>query len=93
MRNFLDLLVRNVDKVVIGLGVICTLVVVLDFTYDKGGHYGWETWVGFHAAYGFVSCVGLVLAATQLRKLLMRDENHYGDADEQYENVSGEDEP
>ena len=31
----------------------------------------------FYPAYGFVACVLLVLAAKQLRKILMRDENYY----------------
>ncbi len=90
MKSFLDLLVLHVNRVIIALGVVCTMVVLADLFYDKGGHYGWEQWVGFQAAYGFVSCVGLVLAATQLRKLIMRSEDYYGDADDQYENASGE---
>ena len=35
------------------------------------------TLFGFHAVYGFVACVVLVLAAKQLRRVLMRDENYY----------------
>ena len=37
-------------------------------------HHGFsfERWPGFYALYGFVACVALVLAAKELRKLLMR---------------------
>ena len=34
---------------------------------------------GFHAAYGFISCVLLVLAATQMRRFVKRDEDYYDD--------------
>ena len=37
----------------------------------------WEGWPGFYAVYGFVACVLLVLTATQLRKVLMREEDYY----------------
>ena len=49
------------------LAVVCALVVGADFFYEKHGHYSWEHWPGFHAVYGFISCVLLVIAATQMR--------------------------
>lgn len=45
--------------------------------HAKHSHYWWEELPAFHAAYGFISCVVLVLAATQLRKVLMREEDYY----------------
>jgi uncharacterized membrane protein len=68
---------RNVKKVVWALVALCALTVVADFFYEKHAHYGFQAWPGFDAFYGFVSCVGLVLAAKGLRKLLMRDESYY----------------
>lgn len=53
------------------------LWVLLDFTYEKHGHLPIENGIGFHAWYGFVSCVALVLAARGLRRILMRDEHYY----------------
>lgn len=78
---------KAVAKIVTGLIVVCAVVVLLDFTYEKHGHpgflqigsHGILDIPGFHAAYGFVSCVLLVLAATQLRKLVMRGEDYYDD--------------
>ncbi len=70
---------ENVKKIIWFVVAICTASVVADLFYDKHGHYDFEHIIGFHAAYGFVSCVVLVLAATQMRKLVMRDEDYYGD--------------
>ncbi len=70
---------RAVRRVMICLYLLCTGWVLLDFTYTKHGHYGFEEIPGFHAAYGFVSCVFLVLAATRLRRAVKRDEDYYDD--------------
>ena len=40
-------------------------------------HFFWENWTGFHGFFGFLGCVFLVLAAKQLRKILMRGEDFY----------------
>jgi len=67
-------------NVVIGALLFITAAVTLaDFGYHKHGHYGFEEITGFHTFYGFVSCVGLVLAATQMRKVVMQDEDFYDD--------------
>lgn len=60
-----------------GLCIICTLFIVPDLFIHKHGHFSWEDWTGFYGVYGFVSCVGLVLVATQLRKILQRPETYY----------------
>ena len=67
----------KVKRIIQVLLLICTAVVVADFFYDKHGHYGVEKIVGFHALYGFVSCVLLVIVATAMRKVVMRDEDWY----------------
>jgi flagellar biosynthesis protein FliR len=68
---------KNVNKVVRTLIALCIASVVADLFYDKHTHYGFQGLIGFDAIYGFVSCVLLVLAAKQLRKVLMRDEDYY----------------
>ena len=35
--------------------------------------------VGFYCIYGFAACVALVLLATEMRKVIMRDEDYYDD--------------
>jgi hypothetical protein len=68
---------RNVSRIVWALAVASALTVLADFVHHKHVHYGFEEWPGFHAGFGFVSCVVLVLAAVQLRKVLMRGEDYY----------------
>lgn len=74
---------RNVRRIVMGLGIACGLLVVLDIILalagvDKHPHFGWERWPAFYAVFGFVMCSLLVLASRFiLRPLVMRDENYY----------------
>lgn len=68
---------KNVDKIVWTLVALCVASVAADLFYEKHTHYGFQEWIGFDALYGFVSCVLLVLAAKQLRKILMRGEDYY----------------
>jgi hypothetical protein len=72
---------KNVRKIVYALVVVCVLLVLLDLFYDKHAHFDAENWFGFYGFYGFVCCVGLVLAAKELRRLVMRREDYYGDDD------------
>ena len=41
--------------------------------------FAFESWPGFYALFSFIACFALVLAAKELRKLLMRSEDYYGD--------------
>jgi len=56
---------------------LCVLLVAVDPFVAKHGHYAAENWIGAHGLYGFVSCVLLVLAARELRKLVKRREDYY----------------
>jgi hypothetical protein len=68
---------RHVDWIVRALIGVCVISVLADFFYHKHAEYHFREWIGFDAVYGFVSCVLLVLAAKQLRKVLMRPEDYY----------------
>lgn len=68
---------RNVDRIFYALCTICALLGLADLLYHKHVSFRWEAWFGFYAVYGFVCCVALVLAAKQMRKVLMRDEQYY----------------
>lgn len=70
---------KNVDRVVYGLYTLCALLVVPDVLhlYHKHVHFGFENFPGFHAWYGFASCVLLVLSAKLLRVGVKRDEDYY----------------
>ena len=67
----------NVRRLIWGLVGVCLLVVAADLFYQKHSHFGMENWFGFDGAFGFTSCMFLVLAAKQLRKILKRSEDYY----------------
>jgi uncharacterized membrane protein len=72
---------RNVDKIYYGLIGLCAVVAAADIFYHKHVHFEAERLFAAYGLYGFVCCVGLVLAAKELRKLLMRDEDYYDDGE------------
>lgn len=67
----------NVRRVYLSVWVACGLLLLAELFVDKHGEVEIEHWFGFHGIYGFVACVGLVLAAKGLRRLLMRPEDYY----------------
>lgn len=84
---------ENIDKVLRWFFIGCALLLVADvfvkFFHVPFHHHAafpedatfaegrFERWGFFYAFYGFAACVLLVLAATQLRKVLMRREDYY----------------
>lgn len=68
---------KNIDRIYYGLLAVCVALTLADFTYHKHGHFDFEEIPAFHAGFGFLAYVGLVLTATQLRRLLKRKENYY----------------
>lgn len=69
----------NVRKVYLSVWVVCGLLLLAELFIDKHGEVDIEHWFGFHGFYGLIACVVLVLAAKQLRRVLMRPENYYDD--------------
>ena len=69
----------NVDKIFYGLALICIGLFLTDLFYHKHAYFVFEDWFGFFAWYGFLCCVALVLLAKQMRKLVKRNEDYYGD--------------
>ena len=61
------------------LFLACGFLFITDFIFHRHVEHPWEVLWGFYAVFGFVSCVALVLVAKQIRKILMRQENYYGD--------------
>jgi hypothetical protein len=70
---------ENVQKVVWSVYGVCAFLFAIDFLVEKHGDGPFEIvhWYGFYGLYGFVACVALVLAAKQLRRILMRPEDYY----------------
>ncbi len=69
----------NVRKLIRGFVAVCALLFLADLFYHRHYERVWEGLFGFYAIYGFVACVALVLAATAMRKVLMRGEDFYDD--------------
>ena len=68
---------RNVTRLVYGLYTVCGLLFAIDFFVEKHGPFAIEHVFGFYALYGFVGAFGLVLAAKQMRRVVMRSEDYY----------------
>jgi hypothetical protein len=67
----------NVGKLYWSVWAICALLVLVEPFVHKHGYFSVENWFGFYGGFGFVACVGLVLAAKGLRRLLKRGEDYY----------------
>ena len=85
---------ENANKVFYGLCTIAVLLVLTDLAFtlysrfegNAGhikGHFGFEDIIGFHAAYGFMAFVLVVLSGTHLRSILMRPLDYYDEPPEE----------
>ena len=68
---------ENVKRILWLLYLVCALLLVADLFIHRHVEHTWESVWGFYSFYGFVACVSLVLLAKQLRRILMRPEDHY----------------
>lgn len=66
-----------VKRIVYAVYIICAGLLLIDLFHHKHGHFVFEEWFGFYAIFGFLAYVFIVLSATQLRKILKRDEDYY----------------
>ena len=57
--------------------VILALTVLLQLVIKVKGYFGVDGWLGFGAAYGFLSCLAMVLVAKGLGVVLKRDDDYY----------------
>lgn len=53
--------------------------VLADAFHSPEGHFIVDGWFGFNAAYGFLSCLAMVLLAKFLGVFLKRRDGYYGD--------------
>jgi len=80
MRNDNDhWLVRPASIRLIWRVFIAVLVatVALQLVIKVKGYFGPDGWFGFGAAFGFLSCLAMVLVAKALGYVLKRDETYY----------------
>ncbi len=60
-----------------GLGIVCVILLLLNFTFSGRGHYSAEGIIGFYAVFGFVAFSFIIFAAKALRAIIKRDEDYY----------------
>lgn len=68
---------ENVTKVYWAVWIVCGLLLLIDPLIHKHEAFGFAEWFGFFGFFGFVACVGLVLTAKLLRRVLKRPEDYY----------------
>lgn len=68
---------KNTPAIYKAVFICCLLLLLVEPLVHKHGQFHFEEWFGFHGFFGFVACVGLVLAAKVLRRWLKRPENYY----------------
>lgn len=71
----------NIKKLVYLVYGLCGLFLLADLFYEKHPHFAVENWFGFYAFFGFAAYCFIVFSAKGLRRLLKRDEDYYGEPD------------
>ena len=61
--------------------IVLVLTVLAQIVIQVKGYFGADSWFGFGAAFGFLSCLTMVLVAKGLGYLLKRDEDYYDDGE------------
>ncbi|MDP6563846.1 MAG: hypothetical protein QF578_03390 [Alphaproteobacteria bacterium] len=56
---------------------VLALLVLAEFSYHPHPYFTVDGWFGFHAGFGFLACVAMVLLAKLLGVYLKRDEDYY----------------
>jgi hypothetical protein len=67
----------SIKKLWIGAIVILTLTVLVELFIVLHPHFKIEALFGFHAFFGFFSCVGMVIFAKFLGFLIKRKDTYY----------------
>lgn len=69
---------QNLRRLRLGFYIVLGLLVVPDFFLHKHAlFYEVESWPGFYAFFGFVSCVVIIVVSKLLGFLLKRREDYY----------------
>lgn len=88
-----DRWIRFMWYLVPGIGLLFVLVnTVLALMGKTHPHFTIDAFPAFYGVVGFLSFSFIVLAGQHLRKILMRDETYYDEADAKHPRIGGDDE-
>lgn len=68
---------KNVRKLWHGFLLTLALTVIIGTLVDLHPHFAIESWPGFYAAYGFFTCLLMIVVAKTLGLLLKRPDSYY----------------
>lgn len=68
---------HNVRRLWRGFLAVLALTVLAGAFVDLHPHFDVERWFGFNAAYGFVTCLLMIVGAKVLRFFLKRPDDYY----------------
>ena len=69
--------VRTIRHLWIVFAVILTVTVLIELTGEIHGHFDIDSTFGFHAWYGFLTCVAMIAIAKLLGIFLKRTDSFY----------------
>lgn len=67
----------SIKKLWIGTIIVLALTVIAEFFVELHPHFKVESIFGFHALYGFLACVAMVVFAKLLGFLIKRKDDYY----------------
>lgn len=70
---------QNVKRFLGAFYVSLLLLVIVDFFIPKHPYFQWDAHFSFYGTFGFVACVGLVLAAKYILRILVKRREDYYD--------------
>lgn len=77
---------KNIGNIIFyGLAILSVVLIVIDLMMSRHDKVDFASNYGFYAFYGFAAFSFVVLMGHPLGKLLRRDENYYGDLENEEE--------
>ena len=71
----------SIRRLWVMFAIILVATLVAEALIEHEAHFEVERWFGFNAAYGFLACAVLILAAKAIGLVLKRPETYYDDDD------------
>ena len=68
---------RTIRRLWMSFAAILAVTVLIELAGDIHGHFAIDSTFGFHAWYGFLTCVAMIAAAKLLGLFLKRKDTYY----------------